>query len=96
MNETISTKALVSRKSHKCDWCFLTIATGETYNRSAVAGDGSVWTWKSHPECDAEIATMEDYDGEGFPQHALINDLDSQSAAWQEWYTKRHTGEEVA
>jgi len=36
------------------------------------------------------------HDGDGFSQHALIEDVDSQSEAWQRWYGDKLEDEATA
>lgn len=49
--ETLSSKNVVARKNHKCDYCFGDISIKEKYHRSNHVGDG-IYTWKAHLDCN--------------------------------------------
>ncbi len=36
---------------HRCGYCRQTIDRGEKYDDTRCAGDGTVWTWRSHLRC---------------------------------------------
>ncbi len=41
-----------ARKEHKCYWCSEKINRGESYTIWKSAGDGEIWSFKIHPECE--------------------------------------------
>lgn len=41
-----------ARKQHKCSYCNGVIDKNEIYNISSHKYDGTVYTWKSHIDCD--------------------------------------------
>ena len=90
MSRVISEKTIMARKSYRCDWCRLRIHAGETYNRAATADDWSVYTWKSHPECDAEVALIAwEYGDDDYPQGYLADEDEGRSDKWLAWYAAR-------
>lgn len=40
-----------ARKAHRCDWCWQSINSGETYKRYRCYMDGDASTVRMHPEC---------------------------------------------
>jgi hypothetical protein len=48
---TTPTETHNAMKQHRCDWCYQSIHSGETYMRYRVYADGDAGTVKMHPEC---------------------------------------------
>lgn len=55
---TLSSDRIKARKAHRCDDCGERIEPGDEYQRSAMAGDATVWTWREHPACADDAHTM--------------------------------------
>lgn len=58
MTQLVSQTHQAARKDHRCDDCGQVIERGELYYRSAVAGEGRVWTWREHDECSLDASEM--------------------------------------
>lgn len=44
-----------ARNDHKCDLCCATISSGTRYFKRTIANDGTVYVFKSHPECETVL-----------------------------------------
>jgi hypothetical protein len=90
MSRIISEKTITARKRHQCDWCRLSICPGEAYNRATTASDGHLYTWKSHPQCDAEVSLIAwEYGDDDYPQGYLADEDEGRSDKWLAWYAAR-------
>lgn len=49
--ESISSKHVVARKEHFCDFCNGIIKKGEKYNNQVNKFEGVPYTWRSHEHC---------------------------------------------
>lgn len=49
-----------ARKEHRCSWCGEAVEPGTEYVRLPVFGEGTVQTWKAHPECNEAEQNMPD------------------------------------
>lgn len=47
----LSTTTPKARKQHRCDYCYGFIEIGEVYENNSIENDGTVYTWKSHINC---------------------------------------------
>lgn len=47
----LSTTTPKARKQHRCNYCYGFIEIGEVYENSSIENDGTVYTWKSHVNC---------------------------------------------
>ena len=88
MSRVISEETITARKRHRCDWCRLRIHAGETYVRTACTDDGRLYTWKGHPECDAEVARSWEPCDDDYPQ-GYLDSGDDRSDIWLAWYAAR-------
>jgi hypothetical protein len=60
---TLSTKKVVARKDHICDYCGLIIKKKELYGKDGIEDDGSLHTWKYHLNCDSLAFWLDMFDG---------------------------------
>lgn len=58
MTSTIESRVVTARRPHECSDCGSTINRGDQYRRSAIAGDGTTWTWKEHMQCADDADQM--------------------------------------
>ncbi|MFM7008628.1 MAG: hypothetical protein ACKO0Z_04755 [Betaproteobacteria bacterium] len=84
----ISRKIVTARKRHQCDFCLGWIEKGEKYIRSTIVGDGQIWTWISHIECDKITKSLNlfDYFRDGI-------DCNSFQETINEYVEEHHSGE---
>jgi len=64
----ISTETPRAHKEHRCDACGLAIPPGETYHRSSVVDNRSIYTLKAHKVC---VAILREFCDDGCEQHGL-------------------------
>lgn len=51
MSTVLAYKPVTARKAHRCGDCEGRIERGQRYQQQRIAGDGTVWTFRSHPAC---------------------------------------------
>lgn len=57
----LSTKVVKTRKAHRCNTCLAKVPAGSKMERSAIVGDGSVYSWYVCETCQ-EIFKLVGYD----------------------------------
>ena len=63
-------KLIAKRKQRKgCDFCGGEIHVGETYYKHVYAGEGTIWTWKSHLNCYHLAVKLDWFDEDGLNQN---------------------------
>lgn len=88
-----------ARRDHKhtCFRCLLPIWSGDTYQRTAIADDGRVYSYCTHIQCvSAIVEETENYlyddPDEGLPEGILVNgylDEEDLTPEWRAWYAQR-------
>jgi len=92
MPEFIRVSYPTARREGWCRACRRPIAIGTEYARPTIAGDGSIWDWPCHKECDREVNRLfaDGYfvNDDGAPEGVLVDYVESEdlSAEWSEWF----------
>lgn len=76
----------VARKTHRCDWCYVTIQPGTRYHRSTNIYDDRLYDWLSCLACEA--LCPEAWDWAGRPDEGIGEDM------FAEWAHDHHTDAE--
>ena len=78
MSDFISFDKLTAKKKQRkgCDFCGGEIQIGETYNKHVYAGEGTIWTWKSHLNCYNLAVKLDWFDQDGLSQNDFYDHVD--------------------
>lgn len=63
----------VARKKHRCDLCHRGVEVGERYLNQRLAGDGSVWRFKCHLDCNCAYWSWDPDPGEVYDFRELTD-----------------------
>ena len=79
---------------HPCFACGLAIAPGDAYFETRLSDEGTVWTCRTHKQCEDVLALFRYYDGEGWPRNVLVEyeEWDCLPEWWRDWYRDRSNG----
>ena len=66
MSDFCNSRQVVTRKPHKCEWCYWPIPKGETALFASGHFDGRMYSYHMHNECWKECCDDEDVVQDGF------------------------------
>lgn len=70
-------KVIAKRKQRKgCDFCGGEIQKSELYYKQVIAGEGTIWTWKSHLNCQHLAQKLDWIDEDGLTQNRFYDCVD--------------------